>query len=154
MNINPIKAIHRFNKEAGLLELGYDDVRECAYPIEEMLEGFDLEALSVELGSKCVATPKEISRELVNLANAKADAPTVSDVDRFDKHLDAIVFCFGSLFKLGLSPQQAMQGLSVVMEANMQKLNAGQDSEGKQMKPDNFVSPEAKLQKILDKRTS
>ena len=30
--VNPIKEIYRFNKEAGLLDNGYYDVRECAYP--------------------------------------------------------------------------------------------------------------------------
>ena len=146
---NPIKEIYRFNKEAGLLDKGYDDARECAYPIEEMLEGFEPECgLSLDLD-----TPKAMSRAITKWLTEPEWYTELSDVDRFDKHLDAIVFNFGSLFKLGLTPQQAMKGLSVVMQANMKKLHAGQDSEGKQQKPVNFVGPEEQLQKILDERS-
>jgi len=145
---NPIKEIYRFNKEAGLLEKGYDDKRECAYPIEEMFEGFsEIEKIFYSNGP--TISPKEASRyimEKVNLGNP------ISDVDRFDKHLDAIVFNFGSLFKLGLTPQQAIKGLSVVMQANMQKLKVGQDDQGKQLKPEDFIGPEKQLQKILNER--
>lgn len=159
---NPIKNIYRFNQEAGLLDKGYDDTRECAYPIEEMLEGFSVLGRT-ELASTLLAlpsevnpnegdiTPKSLSRSIIGLLDTYKDN-NISDVDRFDKHLDAIVFNFGSLFKLGLTPQQVMRGLSVVMQANMQKLRAGQDSEGKQLKPKDFVGPEKQLQKILDER--
>ncbi|MGD8305285.1 MAG: hypothetical protein PVF17_01405 [Ignavibacteria bacterium] len=145
---NPIKEIYRFNKEAGLLDKGYDDKRECAYPIEEMLEGFEL-GWSLDIPPSSSMSAKDLSRIIVD--NYAPQTP-LADVDRFDKHLDAIVFNFGSLFKLGLTPQQAMKGLSVVMQANMQKLHAGQDSEGKQLKPKDFVGPEEQLQKILDER--
>ena len=147
---NPIKEIYRFNKEAGLLDKSYDDKRECAYPIEEMLEGFtNLNEFTsdVSYNQWISNSPKDISRTIME--NLKFGG---ADVDRFDKHLDAIVFNFGSLFKLGLTPQQVMRGLSVVMQANMQKLKVGQDSEGKQLKPDDFVGPEEQLQKILNER--
>ena len=150
---NPIKNIYRFNQEAGLLDKGYDDERECAYPIEEMLEGFCLSSLDCQLNgdfSKEDLTGKAMSRSIMRYVSDFQG----TDVDRFDKHLDAIVFNFGSLFKLGLTPQQVMKGLSVVMQANMQKLHAGQDSEGKQLKPDDWdkYTPESLLQKILDER--
>ena len=145
---NPIKEIYRFNKEAGLLDKGYVDARECAYPIEEMLEGFsNIEKIFYPNGP--TISPKEASRYIMEKVTLDSN---ISDVDRFDKHLDAIVFNFGSLFKLGLTPQQVMRGLSVVMQANMQKLKVGQDSEGKQLKPDDFVGPEEQLQKILNER--
>ena len=151
---NPIKNIYRFNQEAGLLDKGYYDARECAYPVEEMLEGFNIEetARGFGLPAHIEATPKNLSRYI--LASVMEETRfSLPDVDRFDKHLDAIVFNFGSLFKLGLTPQQVMKGLSVVMQANMQKLRAGQDSEGKQLKPKDFVGPEKQLQKILDERS-
>lgn len=155
MSTNPVKEIYKFNKDAGLLARGYHDEKECAFPIEEALEGcsglailFEQLGMNEELGDEVNA--KDISRVIIDYAFVDEDIP---DVDRFDKHLDTIVFAFGSIFKLGLTPQQAMKGLSVVMEANMQKLSAGQDEYGKQQKPEGFIPPEEKLQKILDERT-
>ena len=151
MNISPIKQIYKFNKEAGLLDVPYDDVRECAYPIEEALEGFLVNEIAADI-SYCQwqpDTPKQFSRDL--LQDAIIDIP---DVDRLDKHLDIIVFSFGSIFKLGLSPQEAMNALGIVMTANLTKLSVGTDSEGKQMKPTDFIGPEEQLQKILDRRSS
>jgi len=159
MNINPIKQIYRFNKEAGLLGKGYDDRRESAYPIEEMLETFvDSEGKLSELESDTPSelndaltslTPKEASR-LITASLAQPNKP--SEVELLDKHIDSIVFNFGSIFKLGLTSQQAMRALEVVMNANMKKLKMGQDSEGKQMKPTDFVGPEEQLQRIFDER--
>lgn len=159
MNMNAIKTIYKFNEQAGLLEQGYSDSRECAFPIEEALEGFDdtsilhetLTREDRELGEPyCDNTPKYLSREIIH--QVLCTQGNISDVDRMDKHLDTIVFAFGSLFKLGLTPQQAMRGLEVVMAANMKKLDAGKDEHGKQQKGDNFVGPESELQKILDER--
>lgn len=141
MSLNPVKMIYDFNRKAGLLEKGYSDERECAYPIEEALEGFPL-----------IANPKMYSRQII--ADAVTADLDISDVDRLDKHLDIIVFSFGSIFKLGLTPQQALHALEVVMHANMQKLSVGTDSHGKQMKPKDWeqYAPEKYLQKILDQR--
>jgi len=159
MNTNPIKSVYNFNQEAGLLELGYSDERECAYPIEEALEGLnDLECLRERLQDEnfeaIPLTPKAISREIIALATLDDARQMVSDVDRFDKHLDIIVFSLGSIFKLGLSPQQMMKGLGIVANANMTKLKAGKDEHGKQNKPADFISPEPLLQLILNERTS
>lgn len=154
MNMNAIKTIYKFNEQAGLLEQGYIDERECAFPIEEALEGFDLNSFEdyfPEHDPVVLNSPKELSRLLIDIARNSGNED-ISDVDRFDKHLDTIVFAFGSLFKLGLTPQQAMRGLEVVMAANMKKLDAGKDEHGKQQKGDNFVGPESELQKILDER--
>jgi len=147
MNFNPIKQIYKFNQEAGLLEKGYSDERECAYPIEEALEGFNTTELLAQLSMERGASPKDISRRIIDLTINGED---IQNVDRLDKHLDAIVFAFGSIFKLGLSPQEAMKALSIVADANIQKLTVGVDSEGKQMKPEGFIPPETQLQKILD----
>jgi len=153
MNINPIKAIHKFNKDAGFIDSGYNASKEAAYPIEEALEGLDrLGNLSMQLTGSTddMGSPKDLSRIIVDLATS--DNCTIADVDALDKHVDSIVFNFGSIFKLGLTPQQAMRAISIVMEANMTKLTVGTDSQGKQMKPKDFVPPEAKLQKLLDER--
>ena len=150
MNLNPIKQIYKFNQEAGLLAKGYNDDRECAFPIEEALEGFNTKELAYQLGCDDSASPKDISRAIIDLT---INEETLTDVDRLDKHLDTIIFAFGSIFKLGLSAQDAMTALGIVMDANMTKLAAGTDEHGKQMKPIDFVPPEARLQKILDRRT-
>ena len=149
---NPIKDIYRFNKEAGLLDQPYSDAKECAYPIEEALEGLHTPGHGMTLSYD---SPKEMSRAIIRWATSEeynTEGELITDVERFDKHLDIIVYSFGSLFKLGLTSQQAMKGLSVVMQANMQKLKAGQDDQGKQLKPDDFIGPETQLQKILDER--
>lgn len=149
--LNAVKNIFKFNEKAGLISQGYNDLREAAFPIEEMLEGFSLNVLPALLAmvpDDGEHSPKNISRKIVWHTNGSM----MTDVDRLDKHLDAIVFCFGSIFKLGLSPQQAIKALSVVADANMQKLTVGKDEFGKQMKPVNFIPPEEKLQKILDER--
>ena len=60
------------------------------------------------------------------------------------------------MVKLGLSPQQIEAGIAVVMHSNFKKIGCKKDSEGKQLKPDNWAEIEAeqvrKLQAILDKR--
>ena len=38
---NPFKSIYKFNKEAGLLEAGYNHLREPAFLIEEAIESFN-----------------------------------------------------------------------------------------------------------------
>ena len=154
MNFNPVKRIYKFNQEANLLEDGYSDERECAFPIEEALECLNTDALSGVLadGGEYVSedNPKGISRLIAHVA--MSDVENIKDVDRLDKHLDIIVFSLGSIFKLGLNPQQAMRALDVVASKNMEKLTVGKDEAGKQMKPSDFVGPEPELQKILDER--
>ena len=159
MNLNVFKSIYNFNKQAGLLEAGYSDERECAYPIEEALEGLDdleygYNAIGMspdnQINTEC--TPKDISRYIIDMMTNSEGSSDISDVDRLDKHLDIIVYSLGSIYKLGLTPQQATRALEVVATANMRKLSAGTDSQGKQQKPDDFVSPEPLLHLILDER--
>lgn len=157
---NPIKQIYRFNNEAGLLEAGYNHLREPAFLIEEALEGLnDLECLVERLKdpedyTKPDNNPKDVSRFIVNLAKTSYNIP--SDLELFDKHIDAFVYTVGSMAKLGLSPQQIEAGIAAVMHSNFKKIGSKKDSEGKQLKPDNWLEIEAeqnnKLQAILDKR--
>ena len=152
MNMNAIKQVYKFNEDAGLLNQGYDDQRECAFPIEEALEGLDygIIASALENGGLYLADarPKDIGRCIASAASS--DAKYMKDVDRLDKHLDIIIFSLGSIFKLGLSPQQAMKALGIVATANMAKIGADVDEHGKAKKGAYWKAPEPELQKILN----
>ena len=152
---NPFKSIYKFNKEAGLLDKGYSDFLEPSFLVEEALEDLPgLDNLSYELKISMDSIPKEIARRIIGLAGGE-DAE-LTDLQRFDKHIDAIVYAVGGAYKLGLTPQQLEAGIAAVMHSNMKKIGVGQDEAGKQLKPDNWSEIEAeqvkKLQAILDKR--
>lgn len=149
-----VTSIHEFNKLAGLLDQPLDDYREASFIIEEALEGFDLQKLAHFLHSDD-QRPKTVARSVVAYCRESQSGmyPTqLTDVERLDKACDAIVFAFGYIFKLGLTPEQASRALSIVMAANKQKLTMPRDSFGKLMKSDNFEGPEAKLQRLLEER--
>lgn len=159
--MNFVQQIYDFNKQAGLLDRGYDDFLEASFQIEEALEGFNsLEYLGKLLTKdemSIESNPKELSRMIVNAALDRelSGYEDITDVDRLDKAIDAIVFAIGSIAKLGLSPAQITRAIDVVTEANLQKLsNIKVDSNGKLLKDSNFIGPEAKLQAILDERVS
>ena len=151
-----VQQIYDFNKQAGLLEKGYDDFLESSFQIEEALEGFgDLPYLQVRLHSEGkhyeeLCNPKEISRQIVRLAEMDSKPTNIPDVDRLDKACDAVVFAIGSMAKLGLTPAQIIEAMNIVTEANLQKLSMPKDEHGKLTKPANFVGPETKLQALLD----
>ena len=146
MTVDHIDAIYQFNKQAGLLEQGYNDFSESAYQIEEALEGYEIaQGFTVHLD-----TPKEMSRTIV-----RAQGPFIgTDVDRLDKAIDAIVFAVGSIAKLGLTPPQIREAIEIVTTANLQKLSMPKDEFGKLTKPADFVGPETKLQELLDRRNA
>ena len=153
---NPFKSIFKFNKEAGLLEKGYSDFLEPSFLIEEALEDLtNLINLAKALEND-TPNPKEIARHIVGLAGGKDTTKPLTDLQRFDKHIDAIVYAVGGAYKLGLTPQQLEAGIAAVMHSNMKKIGAGKDEHGKALKPDNWSEIEAeqvkKLQAILDKR--
>ena len=146
MTVDHIDAIYQFNEQAGLLEQGYNDFSESAYQIEEALEGYEIaHGFTVHLD-----TPKEMSRTIVRAQGSFVG----TDVDRLDKAIDAIVFAVGSIAKLGLTPPQIREAIEIVTTANLQKLSMPKDEFGKLTKPADFVGPEAKLQKLLDKRNA
>ena len=146
VTVDHIDAIYQFNEQAGLLEQGYNDFSESAYQIEEALEGYEIaHGFTVHLD-----TPKEMSRTIV-----RAQGPFIgTDVDRLDKAIDAIVFAVGSIAKLGLTPPQIREAIEIVTTANLQKLSMPKDEFGKLTKPADFVGPETKLQKLLDRRNA
>lgn len=145
-----IDQIYDFNLKAGLLDKPYNDFLESSFQIEEALEGFNLPVLIEELGLRIDSTnsAKGVSRAILE----SQEEVVISDVERLDKACDAIVFAFGSIFKLGLNQEQASRALSVVMTANLQKLSMPKDEFGKLTKPADFVGPEVALQAILDER--
>lgn len=151
---NPIKLVYKFNKEASLLDKPYNDHVESAFLIEEAIEGFDLDKLINALNLEVYSNKK--SKDVARAILGSVKDETITDVERFDKHIDAFVYTIGSMLKMGLSPQQIEQGIAVVMQANMKKLtNKNYDAEGKLLKPEGWeqYAPEPKLQAILDKRT-
>ena len=151
--MNFVDQIYQFNHDAGLLSKPYSDTLESSFQIEEALEGFDVSSLAELL--HCDYSPKAVSRAIVQTAascQTTIQPVQISSVDRLDKACDAIVFAFGSMFKLGLTPDQASRAVSAVIQANLAKLSMPKDSFGKLTKPADFVGPEAALAAILEER--
>jgi len=143
-----LQQIYDFNEKAGLLNHGFDIKKESAYVIEEQLEGFPgYKNIAKSLGLAPVSfeTPKDFSRWFTkNLGDFTGD-----QIDVLDRILDTLIFSIGSLYKLGLEPRDVEQCMSIVMDANMEKISQPVDAEGKLTKPPNFVPPEQKLQEYL-----
>ena len=149
---NPIKEIVTWNQKAGLLEMPHLAHKEDAYIIEEALEDYSgLSKLADHLGmlsaNDIKINAKDISRFIMAIIDLNDN---ITPVNRLDKACDKVVFAVGDMAKLGLSAQEITKALNIVMHANNQKLLAGRDSEGKQMKPEGFIPPEIELQKLLD----
>lgn len=154
--LNPIKEIVTWNQKAGLLDMPHLAHKEDAYIIEEALEDYKgLDRLADQLGmlsaNDIEIDAKSVSRAIMVIVNLNDD---IAPVNRLDKACDKVVFAVGDMAKLGLSAQEITKALNIVMHANNQKLLAGRDSEGKQMKPEGFIPPEIELQKLLDERKS
>lgn len=137
-----IEAIHQWNKDTGLIKK-FDQYKEMAMILEEVYE-----ALGVE-------NPKQTARNFVQGQKEWNEMRNivVQPVDFLDAICDVEYVLHGTKAKMGLTPLMDAQSLKVVIEANQQKLNAGQDEEGKQRKPENWddYAPEPKLQVILDR---
>ena len=160
---NFVQEIYDFNQQAGLLEKGYNDFLESSFQIEEALEGFDSIRLTklhkkiadpmLNFPEDYISTAKAVSREiLAHVSKSNTGNNNISDVERLDKAIDAIVFAIGSIAKLGLNVEQIYRAIGAVTEANLQKLTMPKDEHGKLTKPADFVGPEVKLQTILDER--
>lgn len=154
--LNPIKEIAKWQHDAGNAAKPYDDFLESSFQIEEALEGFDNnsfeEVFPEEFPEGSNPQPKELSRHIVKIAMNSGNE-NITDVDRLDKACDAIVFAIGSMCKLGLDHHAITKALNIVNDANKAKLGMSRDSEGKLLKPDDFVGPEVKLQALLDSIT-
>jgi hypothetical protein len=102
-----------------------------------------------------IHNPKEEAKAFMKEIENRREAGLlleVSEVEWLDHLCDLEFILHGSKCKLGLTPQQDVASINVVLSANLAKLTAGQDEHGKQMKPVGFIPPEEKLQKILDER--
>ena len=147
-----IQQISDFNQQAGLLDQPLDDYREASFLIEEALEGFNTAHLAAALDAGS-SSPKDIARTIVGICRNDESTmypATLSPVDRLDKACDAVVFAVGYMLKQGLSVDQCHQAMSIVMDANLQKLSMPRDSFGKLMKPANFIGPEERLRQLLE----
>lgn len=137
--INPIKGVHKWNKDAGL-STSFNRAKEIAMLLEELYEAIG------------IPNPKEEARDFIVNTNTRRDLLPVTEVGFLDAICDVEFILHGTKCKMGLSPQQDVATLQEVLHSNLQKLSVGTDSHGKQMKPKDFVGPEVELQKILDKR--
>jgi hypothetical protein len=161
-----IQAVYQWQSDAGNLDRPYDDFLESSFQIEEALEGFGdvsvvADAINREHFSACVSySPRDVARGIVSLSQSEVydeeggtgELVELSNVARFDKHVDGLIYHIGSLGKLGLSVDQICRGILAVNQANYQKLNAKRDAHGKLGKPADFIPPEEALQQILDER--
>ena len=149
---NTIESICKLNNDQWNNKAGSHDFKiEASYQIEEAIECFNPTALSIMLQDGIgieEVSHKGIARALVKHTPLLKD---LEEVDAFDKSIDAIYFAIGAMHKLGLSPQQIVDGIQVVHEANLAK-SGKKDSNGKVIKTNDFLAPEPRLQKILDAR--
>ena len=159
---DPIEGIVRFNKEAGLLKDGMDSFKEAAYIFEEAFEGYEEAYVTSDengeyfpKGHVNYPTSRQLGLSLVNSIREALSAKGFelpSEVDELDKAIDLIVFSVGKMAKMGLDARQINEAIGIVNDANLMKLGAPKDADGKQLKPDGWVGPEMLLQGILDNR--
>lgn len=143
---NPIKMIHRFNHSAGLVDRPKSAVNECAYWVEEALEGFSLEPVANRVGYTGELKEREIAKHI--LGNEMSH---ITNLTMADKAGDAVVFAVGALVKMGLDPQGVTAVLNAIMQANLAKLaDPEYDSEGKLKKKVDFIGPEERIRGILE----
>lgn len=145
--LDQVTRIYEFNRVNGLLDKPYNDFLESSFQIEEALEGFDLPVIieTLDLKIDFDTNSKGVAREILSSVSNNE----LSDLDRLDKHLDSIVYDIGAIAKIGLTPTQLLQALSIVMDANEAKNGCPKDSFGKLMKPENFPNPEPRLEQLL-----
>lgn len=156
---NPIQRIVEFNKKAGLLDKQFSNINESSYLIEEALEGFGVDYLTsfFRVDPNTDKYKKNPHRAIAQAILCHCDAHPDIEFDHtvsvasVDKFLDAIIYGIGGLAKQGLSHQDISHLLNVVNDANMHKIGAPKDSEGKQLKPDNWekFDPEPKIHNFL-----
>lgn len=169
---NIFKIVKKWQDDAGLSAKAHNPLVEGSFVLEESLELLRLKDIQLYTKSGELVfntsdespiglynkdgeevfrltkdmSPKDLSRAIMFTLFDNKD---VSEVEKFDAAIDIIVFTIGAMSKLGLTPQQMVKGITVVNNANKQKLGQGQDEHGKNKKPEDFVGPEIELQKIM-----
>ena len=148
--LDQVTRIYDFNRVNGLLDKPYNDFLESSFQIEEALEGFNLPTIieALDLKIDFDTNSKGVSREILS----SVSSASLSDLERLDKHLDSIIYDIGAIAKLGLTPKQLLQALSIVMDANEAKNGCPKDEFGKLLKPENFPNPEPRLEQLLATR--
>jgi len=159
---NLVQDIYDFNSKAGLLNNGMDSFKELAYVLEESFEGYeeayntqDQDGNRFKPGDKEYPKARQLGLSLANSIKdsfARTGLPLPSEVQEFDKSIDAVVFHIGKLAKMRLTASQIEEGFAAVSDCNMAKLTGPKDDLGKQLKPEGWTGPEDRLQSILDKR--
>jgi len=156
------QAVLDFNRDAGLLGKPMDSFAEAAYIFEEAMEGYELALNGADEKGNPITpestkwvTARQWSLGLCNnlleaFQSRGLHLPT--EVEEFDKSLDAIFFHIGKLGKMRLTASQIAQGMDIVTAANNRKLGAPKDEHGKQLKPEGWKGPEELLQAVLDAR--
>lgn len=86
--------------------------------------------------------------------NEFAEAAALQDVvGMVDATLDLVYFAVGTLKKMGLSREQAVQCFHIIHSANMTKKRGGKATRGNfeedAIKPEDFISPEKKISNLL-----
>ena len=102
-------------------------------------------------GNTSTAFSKDLENSLL-LEECNEYIAATSPVEQLDALMDLQFVIHGTLYKMGLSPQQVVDSYQAVIKANNNKANI-KNSQGKITKPENFTGPEADLQKILDERS-
>lgn len=136
--VNSVKLVHKWNADAGLLDKD-DRWLESYMLLEELFEGMG------------IPEPKHEAKAFIEAVKQRKNLKEVNDVEWLDHLCDIEFILHGSKAKMGLTPQQDNASIMAVYTANLQKLKAGKDSAGKQVKPVGFKGPEEALQKILNK---
>ena len=150
-----VQDIHDFNRQAGLLGKGMDSFLETALVLEEAIEGYEDVFNMPEDPEAPVVTARSWALGFLNQVKEAKEArglPMPAEVDEADKAIDGVYFNIGKLAKMRLSPEQIDRMFGIVHSCNMAKLGGPKDELGKQLKPEGWVGPEDRLQKVLDER--
>lgn len=137
-----IEQIHGWNRRAGVIETDNRQL-ESTMLLEEVLEGMG------------IPNAKETSRKLVTKwLDEYPDRVDVTDADWLDHLCDIEFILHGSKSKIGLPPEQDVESLQIVANANDAKLasKASLDTTGKVTKPKDFKGPEEALKALLERR--
>lgn len=153
--MNLLKEIIKWNRDRNNVD--YDSTVEFAMLQEEVLEyahsyiltvsdmmGIDVLAHKVDTEEESREINEKIS-ELVETEEFKKEW----EVNQADALADTIFVAVGSLFKLTGSAAKTMKIIEAVIEANQEK-GSEKDENGKIIKPEGFVPPEARIKEILN----
>ena len=157
-----VKDIYDFNDQAGFLGKGMDSFLEMSFILEEVFEQFEgvyntynANGEPFKPGDPEYPTATQLGTSLANSIKDNMERRGLempSPVNELDRAIDIAVYSIGKIAKMGLTPEQIARAFKVVSDCNMAKLTGLKDELGKQLKPEGWEGPEAKLQEILNER--